>query len=126
MDRGNQRRRNQRESRVQPRPSRWTRATGWILDRLAAPPARPGVYLEGCRAWGGALVIEAIEDGVPCPVCRGLPLRRSWYCLWCDRCGQDGLVDYPGEPIGSRMRPCPTRYIPPADGLVGGVGRRRR
>lgn len=109
-------------------PHRLTRRTDWDLDRVPAPPVGPRVLLAGCRPWGGDLVVEALAAGVPCPICRGRDLPWTWYCLWCDRCGQDGHVEYPGDPVGSRIREdwrdeCPTRYAPPRDGLAGGRGR---
>jgi hypothetical protein len=59
---------------------------------------------------------------VPRSVVRVDRLRRWRYCSFCDRAGLDGRVEYPGEPIGSRLdtsyRATPPRYEPGA--LKGG------
>ncbi len=110
------------------------KGSGIDLDRFEARPDKyRWFYLEGCRPWTGPNV-----PGEPCKVCGGGRLRKTGYCLGCDRTGLDGKVVFPGERIGSRMDPHyradPTACVPNAKGLAGGKaggrvkpkGRRKR
>ena len=80
---------------------------GLDLDRLATPTAsRLGrlsfAFLHG-TAWDRRAHDAAIEGKGPCQVCGGGPLRRTEYCLGCDRCALDGKVVYPGLDAGELM-----------------------
>lgn len=105
---------------------------GIDLDRIAVVPATPRgprflVMLEGSGPWDW----EAWEGNnpVPCPVCQGRRLPRSWMCLRCNRMGTDGQVSYPGLPVGQYLDPQwvaePTVFVRHAQ-LRGGLGERVR
>lgn len=88
------------------------------IDHGAAGRVGVRVLLSGATAWSFLQhgIAGRILDGerIPCPVCRGVDLPASHYCLACDRCGLDGLRDLPGLPVGSAIDPDypaePTRY----------------
>ncbi len=73
------------------------------------------LHLEGCRAWTMVDAYRAVALGEPCSVCGrargGPPIRRSArrrglvHCLQCDAASTDGVVEYHGEPVGTRWNP---------------------
>jgi hypothetical protein len=118
------------------------RDEGWAI--LAGQADRPRrredntgetIYLMGCRAWEAwedrepAAVLakadaaeergESVTLG-PCAVCRGRDLAADRHCLRCNRDGRDGTRHkFRGRPVGEV---CRRDYLPPDDGLKGGVG----
>lgn len=98
---------------------------GIELDRLpASDPLDAGwVYLYGCEPWEAWLHDATAAGRCSCPVCKDHP-KPAHYCLHCDRTGQDGRRQFPGEPVGSRINTDyhaePTAYEPDPKGLRGG------
>lgn len=99
---------------------------GVNLDHFPAQVRRitDWVYLQGCEPWDMASHAAAFLGLGPCPICKGLPLKKSRYCLGCDRTGLDGKVEFAGLDIDS----CPDPDYPttgtiydPEQGLAGGV-----
>lgn len=58
---------------------------------------RPSILLEGCQPWSSLWTGD-------CPVCGGLPLRASTYCLWCCRWGLDWLLTAIREAIADKEK----------------------
>jgi hypothetical protein len=97
--------------------------------RLEWRPECGWIYLAGLNAWDASDHFARHLKVGPCPVCEDRPMRRSAYCLGCDRTGLDDRRSFPGLAVDEAPNleyhgENQPSYQPGP--LAGGKGRRRK
>lgn len=74
----------------------------WVDTEASGSRAPVWVLIEGCAPWEAIVQAAVNEEQCVCPACRdqvatpprpGQAPRLGHYCLYCDRCGLDPLVE---------------------------------